>query len=98
MQRTEQSYVELTAELLPDAEKELAAYAHAVLELFGSEQAQQSVEDWIRELELMELPVEGAIPDWRRLTIVAASRLAVRVQHSRFKNAAEFTTFTCQAS
>ena len=98
MQRTEQSCVELTAELLPDAEKELAAYARGVEELFGSEQARRSVQDWIRELELTELPVEGAIPDWRRLTIAAANRLAVRVQHSRFKNAVEFTTLTCQAS
>lgn len=97
MQRTEQTCVALTAELLPNAEKELAAYARAVLELFGSEQAQQSVEDWLEELESIDLPAEGAIPDWRRLTMAAASRLAVRVQHARFKNAVEFTTLTCQA-
>jgi plasmid stabilization system protein ParE len=87
--------MEFTVQFMPDAEKELAAYARAVLELFGPEQARQSVEDWMEELELMDLPGEKAIPDWRRLTIAAASRLAVRVQHARFKNAAELITFIC---
>jgi len=98
MQKTEQRCVELTTELLPGAEKELAAYASAVLELFGSGQARQSVEDWIKGLESMDLPTEGAIPDWRHLTIAAASRLAIRVQNSRFKNGAKVTTLTCRAS
>jgi hypothetical protein len=72
MQRTEQSCVELATELFPGAEKELTAYARAVQELFGSEQARQSIDDWVGELESMDLPAAGAIPDWRRVTIAAA--------------------------
>jgi hypothetical protein len=97
-QGTEQSCVELAAELLPDAEKELAAFTHAVYELFGSEQARQSVEGWLEDLESMDLPTAGAIPDWRRVTIAAAIQLAVRAHHSRFRNADEFTTPIRQAS
>jgi hypothetical protein len=98
MQTKEQSCVELAAELVPDAEKELAAYARAIRELFGSEQARQSIEDWMAELESTDLPAGGAIPDWRRVTIAAAGRLAIRAQHPRFKNATESPTLICQAS
>jgi hypothetical protein len=75
MQRTEQTCVSLTAELLPNAEKELAAYARAVQKMFGSERARRSVEDWIKELELMDWPA-GTTPNWRMITIAAAGRLA----------------------
>ncbi len=87
MQEAKQSCAEHAGSLLHSAEKELAAFSQAVLELFGSEQARLSAEDWIEELELMDLPAGAGSPDWRRLTISAASRLALRVQHSRFKNA-----------
>jgi hypothetical protein len=97
IQRTEQSCVELAADLFPGAEKELAAYARAVQELFSSEQARQSIEDWLEELESMDLPAAGAIPDWRRVTIAAATQLAIRNQHARFKNTAEFTTLIGEA-
>ena len=92
MQGREQSCAELAAELTPDLEKQMAAYAGAVQELFGSEQVPQSVEDWMAEFELMNWPPGTAIPDWRLVTIAAASRLAVRVQHSLFKNPSEVTT------
>ena len=76
MQRTEQSCVELAAELLPDAEKELTAYARTVQKLFGSEQARQSVEGWLEKLESMDWPAAEAIPDWRLVTLAAARQLA----------------------
>jgi hypothetical protein len=79
MQRTEQSCVELTAGLLPEAERELTAFARAVAQLFGSEQARQCIEDWTEELELTDWPAGEACPDWRRITIAAAHRLACRV-------------------
>ena len=79
MQRTEQSCVELTAELLPGAERELNAFARAVTQLFGFEQAEQSMEDWMEELEWMDWPAGEASPDWRRITIAAALRLAGRI-------------------
>jgi hypothetical protein len=78
-QGAKQSCVELAAELLPDAEKELAAYTRAVQELSGSEQARQSIEDWMAELDLIDWPSGDSAPDWRRLTIAAAIRLAIRV-------------------
>jgi len=98
MQKTEPSCVELAADLFPGAEKELISYARAVQELFGSEQARQSVEDWLEELKSMDLPAAGAIPDWRRVTIAAATQLAIRNGHSRFKNTAEFATPIGEAS
>lgn len=65
--------------LLTDAERELAAFLHAVNDLFGREQAQQSSQDWIEELELMDWSTQEINPDWRKLTIAAAIRLARRV-------------------
>lgn len=79
MLREKQSCFQLTSGLLPEAEHELAAFAGAVKERFGSEQARQSVEDWMEELEMMEWPDGGGPPDWRRITIAAAARLASRV-------------------
>jgi hypothetical protein len=79
MQRTEQRCAELTAGLLPDAEKELAAFARAIRLQFGSEQARQSIEDWMAEFELVAWPREDTILDWRRITIAASVRLAGRI-------------------
>lgn len=75
---------QFTAGVLPIAEKELAAFARAVTELFGAEQARRAVEDWIEELELSEWPTGSAPPDCRQVTIAAAARLANRV-NSRFR-------------
>ena len=79
MQRTTRFCAELTAELLPCAEKELAAYALAVQEVFGCDESRQSIEDWMEEIEGMDWPSGDAIPDWRLLSIAAAVRLARRV-------------------
>jgi hypothetical protein len=67
------------AGLLASAERELASFARAVSELFGADQARQSVEDWMQELESMDWRSEKTIPAWRHLTIAAAARLAGRV-------------------
>jgi hypothetical protein len=79
MQRTKEVCVELTAVLLPSAENELAAFAGAVQELFGAEQVRQSIDDWMDELGTMDGWRQGAMPDWRAITIAAAVRLASRV-------------------
>jgi len=79
MQRTEQNCVDLAAQLLPDAEKELTAFARSVRAQFGVEEAQHAMEDWIEELELMNWPKGGTLPDWRLLTVSAAARLSNRV-------------------
>ena len=82
MRRTKESCVDLTARLLGGAEKELAAYVRAVEELYGPDEARQSVEDWIAEMKWMDWPGEDASPDWRCLTIAAAKRLAGRLRES----------------
>ena len=79
MDRTTESCVQLNPGLLSTAERQLAAFARAVHELFGSEQARQSAEDWIEELELTYWPTGAAAPDWRRVAMAAAARLARRV-------------------
>lgn len=61
------------------AEKELAAFVAAVSELFGPEQSLQAAEDWIDELELLEWPTGSARPDFRQVTIGAASRFSQRI-------------------
>jgi len=72
---------------LPCAENELAAFAGAVQELFGAEQARQSIENWMEELGAMDWWSQGAMPDWRALTIAAAVRLASRVDPAQQGNA-----------
>jgi hypothetical protein len=66
--------------LLPRAEKELGAFARAVNKLFSSAHVGQSIEDWVEEFESIDWPSGAAIPDWRRVTIVAAARLASRLE------------------
>ena len=70
----------LEANLLNLAEKELAAFARAVCEMFGPEHVRQSVQDWIEELELSDWPQDKPVPDWRSVTVAAASRLASRTK------------------
>ena len=61
------------------AEKELAAFVAAVSELFGPEQSLEAAEDWMEELELLEWPTGSARPDFRQVTIAAASCLSQRI-------------------
>lgn len=59
-------------------EKELSSFFGAVTELFGTEEARLSAEDWLRELnELNGLP--SSLREWRTVTVRAARRLASRV-------------------
>jgi alkylhydroperoxidase/carboxymuconolactone decarboxylase family protein YurZ len=60
------------------ATRELSAFFSAVTELFGSEQAEASAEDWLHELTASnDLP--ASTREWRTLTLTAAARLARRV-------------------
>jgi len=74
--------IHFETDLLNRAEKELAAFARAVSEMFGPEHVHQSVEDWIEELELMDWPQSNSVPDWRHVTVAAAARLASRAKSS----------------
>ena len=66
------------ANLILLAERELAAFARAVRELFGSEQARVSTAEWIDELESMNWPARPGVSDFRRITTAASARLADR--------------------
>lgn len=66
------------ANLILLAERELAAFARAVRELFGSEQARLSTAEWLEELESLKWPGRPGVSDFRRITTVASARLAGR--------------------
>lgn len=65
-------------DLITLAERELAAFAGAVKELFGPEHAHVSATEWIDELELLNWTARPGIADFRRITTAASARLAHR--------------------
>ena len=71
------------ADLIPMAERELSAFFNAVTQLFGSEQAKLSADDWLQELiEIDGLP--ASTREWRSITVQVSTRLASRVNASSF--------------
>ena len=76
------------SDLITMAERELSAFFNAVTQLFGSEQAQLSAEDWLHELiEIDGLPTSAR--EWRLITEKVSTRLASRVNASPLST--EFT-------
>jgi hypothetical protein len=62
------------ADLMTMAERELAAFFHAVTQSFGSEQAEISAEHWLHELvEIDGLP--SSAREWRLITARVSTRL-----------------------
>jgi hypothetical protein len=62
------------ADLMTMAERELSAFFHAVTQLFGSEQADRSAQDWLRELIGIDgLPTTPR--EWRLITAKVSTRL-----------------------
>ena len=62
------------ADLTTMAERELSAFFKAVTQLFGSEQAELSADDWLHELiEIDGLPASAR--EWRLITAKASTRL-----------------------
>ena len=69
------------ADLATMAERELSAFFNAVTQLFGSEQAAISAEDWLHELiEMDGLPTSTR--EWRLITRKVSIRLARGVNPS----------------
>src|SRR4051794_17165415 len=66
-------------ELMAMAQRELGTFLRAVTELFDSEQARLSAEDWLDELESVDSLPGLACDEWRRITIAAGARLASRL-------------------
>jgi hypothetical protein len=63
------------------AERELSAFFNAVTQLFGSEQAALSAEDWLHQLiEIDDLPASAR--EWRLITAKISTRLPNRVSAS----------------
>jgi len=79
------------ADLMAMAERELSAFFSAVTELFGSEQAELSAQDWLHELiEIDGLPTSAR--EWRLITAKVSTRLPGGVKtSSRLSLSAEFT-------
>jgi alkylhydroperoxidase/carboxymuconolactone decarboxylase family protein YurZ len=76
------------ADFMAMAEQELSAFFNAVTQLFGSEQAELSAEDWLGELiETDGLP--ASTREWRLITAKVSTRLASRVTASSLST--EFT-------
>jgi len=70
------------------AERELSAFFNAVTQLFGSEQAELSAEDWLQELiEIDGLPTSAR--EWRLITAKVSTRLPSGVNTSSLST--EFT-------
>ena len=76
---TQQVSVEMIADLLLTAEREFASFYEAIEKRYGLEEARKAAQDWITEVETMDWPAEGRIPNWRHVSIVAADCLASRV-------------------
>jgi hypothetical protein len=70
--------VQLMAQQLALAERELSAFITAVHQLFGAEQSWQAGNIWIEESERMDWPSEAPVIDWRKVTIAASGRLVDR--------------------
>jgi hypothetical protein len=61
------------ADLMTMAERELSAFFNAMTQLFGSEQAELSAEDWLQELiEIDGLPTSPR--EWRLITAKVSTR------------------------
>jgi hypothetical protein len=79
---TQQASAALVADLLRTAQRELSAFYTAILRRYGPEEARRAAYDWIEEMETMDWSLDGAVPNWRHVSIVAADHLALRViQH-----------------
>lgn len=61
------------------AERELAAFFGAATELFGSELAKLSAEEWLRELEATD-DLPASTREWRWVTAKVSARLAYRMK------------------
>ena len=60
------------------AERELSAFFNAVTQLFGSEQAELSAEDWLHEMIESDV-LAASTREWRLITAKVSTRLASRV-------------------
>ena len=84
--QTQQESISLDREPIPPdaqcivtAERELAAFYSAVLNMYGLEEAQKAAEDWMEALTMMDWSAEASPSCWRLVTKSAIARLASRI-------------------
>jgi hypothetical protein len=65
------------------AEREIGAFITVVTDLYGSEQAQLSAEDWINEFHSTDALSISAPRGWREVTVAASARLASRISDTK---------------
>jgi len=70
-------------ELMNLAQRELGAFMIAVTQAYGSEEGELAADDWLNELAATDELPHLTTPDWRRITIAAAARLANRLTGPR---------------
>jgi alkylhydroperoxidase/carboxymuconolactone decarboxylase family protein YurZ len=73
------------ADVMTTAEQELTAFFRAVMNLFGSELAELSANDWLNELVTTKA-LPSSTREWRGITLKASTRLAARVNASSITN------------
>ena len=61
------------------AKRELGAFLSVVTDLYGSEEARISAEDWLEEFGTTDNLPGSTDREWRLITIGAAARLAKRL-------------------
>ena len=76
---TQEASVEMIVDLMLTAERELASFYEAIEKSYGPKEARKAARDWIDEVATMDWPVDGVLPNWRRVSIVAADCLASRI-------------------
>jgi hypothetical protein len=81
LNKTRNNHNSTCGDLIAMGEQELAAFFNAVTELFGSEQAELSAQEWLHELVAAN-DLLTSTRDWRRITVKVSARLASRVSAS----------------
>jgi hypothetical protein len=70
-------------------DEELTAFARAVADVFGPQQAHLSEKDWLDESDSMDTPPLSTVRKWRAVSIAASFRLAAdpdALPHLRMSN------------
>lgn len=70
----------MSANVSNAAQKELQAFLHAVSEMFGSDRTEEAGEFWLKALENSDGISVDAEKFFRRVTIQAASQLAMDIR------------------
>jgi len=60
------------------AQREMGAFVGAIRRLYEEADAMHAAECWIRLAESEEVPLVDGYPDWRHITVMAASQVAKR--------------------